>query len=398
MEQRREQMRELIAVQTMLRGKDVDPTHRATLSVYLLELRSTLDKTNATLDRAEVEERREFLKQNKGLKDIFNTFWVVFMVHTTDGYLSKEGYTKFRHAIAIALIGQRTFEEVDTAAINTEYAYDKMLYGALNKAAFFDLLFETIETWTEIMDPGYYAYFSWALLDAIADTSQEPPHLRPSREISCITQVTNESVLIKSYVEKRKVRAALCIRNEAMQRVPAVQKRLHDRKKATTFDDASLTMLEAIALHASNAMNFSDSDEEETQQEDTVVPLLQAREGADLLEEDDEVYEEEGGLEAVAVSPQPAAIEPNQESGTRQSHGMTSSFLSYVSARKSTMREMNGSFGSGKGSGKTSGSGKMSGSGKLLGLDEGSLSSDDPIMSPSAMLSLVLDEEEEEDE
>ena len=56
------------------------------------------------------------------------------------------------------------------------------------------------ETWTEIVDPTYYAAFAWALLDSIADTTAHPPKLRPHREMKCITKVQNESV--KNYSSK----------------------------------------------------------------------------------------------------------------------------------------------------------------------------------------------------
>lgn len=51
-----------------------------------------------------------------------------------------------------------------------------------------------LETYSEILDPHYYAAFSWSLLDSVADTSKTPPKLRPFREIRCITKLENEAV------------------------------------------------------------------------------------------------------------------------------------------------------------------------------------------------------------
>ncbi|RYH17307.1 hypothetical protein EON65_28775 [archaeon] len=45
-----------------------------------------------------------------------------------------------------------------------------------------------------MVNPHYYAAFTWALLDSIADTTSHPPKLRPLREISCITKLDNEAV------------------------------------------------------------------------------------------------------------------------------------------------------------------------------------------------------------
>lgn len=50
------------------------------------------------------------------------------------------------------------------------------------------------ETWSEIIDPYYYAAFAWALLDSIANTTVHPPKIRPFREIKCITKIENEAV------------------------------------------------------------------------------------------------------------------------------------------------------------------------------------------------------------
>jgi hypothetical protein len=72
------------------------------------------------------------------------------------------------------------------------------------------------------VDPTYYAAFAWALLDSIADTSTHPPKFRPHREMSCITKMDNESGMIKSYIKTKKIRAALSIESDTMQRIPEV--------------------------------------------------------------------------------------------------------------------------------------------------------------------------------
>ena len=81
-----------------------------------------------------------------------------------------------------------------------------------------------------MVDPSYYAAFSWCLLDSLADISLQPPKLRPYREMKCITKVNNEASMLKSYMQNKKVRSALAIQNEVLQRIPEVQKRLSKRK------------------------------------------------------------------------------------------------------------------------------------------------------------------------
>jgi len=86
------------------------------------------------------------------------------------------------------------------------------------------------ETWCELVDPSYYAAFSWCLLDSLADTTIQPPKLRPYREMKCITKVANEASMLKNYMMNKKVRCALAIQNDVLQRIPEVQKRLSKRK------------------------------------------------------------------------------------------------------------------------------------------------------------------------
>ena len=51
-----------------------------------------------------------------------------------------------------------------------------------------------LDLWTDIVSPNFYAAFAWSLLDSIADTEQNPPRLRPLREISCIIVMEDEMV------------------------------------------------------------------------------------------------------------------------------------------------------------------------------------------------------------
>jgi hypothetical protein len=193
----------------MLRSNGLSEEQRQGMLKNIVELRNKLDSVDSQVDPAEIAARRDFLNKNKGMLDVFNTFWVILLVHTTDGYLSKEGYTKFHRAIEIALAGEATFKEIDQQTVDIDWTYDKLLYGNLNKLAFFDMLFEIIETWTEIVDPTYYASFSWALLDSVADTAAHPPRLRPFREMRCITKLENEAVstvpLFSCYIPQLKI-------------------------------------------------------------------------------------------------------------------------------------------------------------------------------------------------
>jgi len=144
MDTRRETKRQVIALRTMLRSQGLSAEQRRNMEANIVELRQKLDSVESQIDASEISARRTFLQKNKGLFDIFNTFWVTLMSYTMDGFLSKEGYSKFHHAVEIALAGEATFANVDEQALNADWTYDRMLYGNLNKIAFFDMLFELI--------------------------------------------------------------------------------------------------------------------------------------------------------------------------------------------------------------------------------------------------------------
>jgi hypothetical protein len=190
---RRETKRKIISLQTMMRSKDITQENRAKMENQILELRMKMESFIPEVDQSEIQKRREFLKTNPGLHDIFRALWLVVFVFTEDGYLSKDGYKKFNHALMIALLGIQSYDEV-AHIIENDWLHDTNVFGHINQRTFFDILFEMIETWTEIMDPTYLAAFAWSLLDSIADTTLQPPKLRPVREIKCITKLENEAV------------------------------------------------------------------------------------------------------------------------------------------------------------------------------------------------------------
>ncbi len=90
----------------------------------IVDLRRRLQELAPEFDRNELLRRRDFLYSNPGLRDIFRALWLVFFGFTEDGYLSREGYGKFNHAIAIALLGASPNEDL-TASIEADWLHDK---------------------------------------------------------------------------------------------------------------------------------------------------------------------------------------------------------------------------------------------------------------------------------
>lgn len=72
------------------------------------------------------------------------------------------------------------------------------------------------------MNPSFYAAFSWALLDSIADTALQPPRLRPLREIECITELDSEVKVVQNFLRDKKIRSRMAITNQFLSRIPEV--------------------------------------------------------------------------------------------------------------------------------------------------------------------------------
>eukprot|EP01031_Cornospumella_fuschlensis_P032515 gene32515-39311_t len=263
---RRDARSKLTKTLSLLRSK-MTKAEREAIDKEIASLRSTINnEVAAEIDPEELKSRREFLATNPGLHDIFEAIWLIMLPHTENGVLTKAGYSRFYQAISVALVGKQSFEDI-TANLDIDWATDVRIFGQLDKTNFMDFLFETIEVYAGMVNPHYYAAFTWALLDSIADTSSHPPKLRPLREISCITKLDNEANVVAAYIRDKKLRSALTLETKWLARVPEVQLRLQGRRKGTLGGTHQREMIEALGRGGSRGgkgvMEAGEFDDEE---------------------------------------------------------------------------------------------------------------------------------------
>lgn len=127
----------------MLRTKGIDAEQKEALRQQAVACRQIINNTVVEMDKEEVQKRRMFLAANPGLQDIFNALWMIFLPHTENGILTKDGYSKFYQSICVALVGKHSFEDL-LANVDQDWVTDTNLFGQLSKDNFFDFLFETI--------------------------------------------------------------------------------------------------------------------------------------------------------------------------------------------------------------------------------------------------------------
>jgi hypothetical protein len=158
----------------------------AELGAELANLENDEIKVATNVDKAEIQRRRSLLESDKNLKMVFDSFWLCFQVHCgADGLLTLPGYIKFHESLQHSLLGSGITSVINSRGVaEADYAIDTGLYGPLNQTAFYDILFETVATWSNITNAAAYSAFSWALLECIADLKVQPPRLRPLREVT----------------------------------------------------------------------------------------------------------------------------------------------------------------------------------------------------------------------
>lgn len=140
---RREVKQKIVALQTMLRARDISTDNRLLIEKHITELRKQSLTVQSAVTKEMIQKRRDFVQNNPGLRDIFHAMWMVFFKFTNDGYLSKEGYIKFNRAILISLGGFKSFDDLQ-GILENDWNHDKAVFGPFDRQGFFDLLFETI--------------------------------------------------------------------------------------------------------------------------------------------------------------------------------------------------------------------------------------------------------------
>lgn len=194
-EMRRTIKKQLVVAQSLLRNKRSVLDKKAVKSLEEREnkLNVELAVLPPKMDISLVIERRTALQDNQPLRDIFENFWSVLAGFIEDGILSKEGYMKFHRSSHYAFVGAAATEKDSRKQEETDYLHDSCCYGELNKEAFFDIMYESVETWSTMVDPTFYAAFAWALLDSIIDTKKNPPKFRNLLDIKCFTKHKNSA-------------------------------------------------------------------------------------------------------------------------------------------------------------------------------------------------------------
>jgi hypothetical protein len=166
-----------------------------------------------TADKEEIQSRRVQLEKDKNLKMVFDAFWLCYQAHCgPDSVLTLAGYLKFHESLQHALLGERITTIIKSRALaEADYTVDTKLYGALNQVAFYDVLFETISTWSNIHSTAAYAAFGWALLECIADMKVQPPRLKPLREVNYMVMEGGEgdTIMAINFIKDKKFRLSM---------------------------------------------------------------------------------------------------------------------------------------------------------------------------------------------
>ena len=245
----KQKKRMLVRLQLLLRSTSLTDQNRVDVDAKIAVLQHELEGDPAFIEGDEIFRRRQILSENEGLMDVFMIFWYLLQPFVENGVLTKQGYIEFYQYVQRSLleVGHTEPDEEDLIRqAKTMYNADTVTFGRLDQLAFFDLLYDLIDTWTEIVSAEYYATFAWSLLDSLADITANPPVFRKKHLVQCCTSITNEGKMIKQFHENKTLWAKVALNAESMRRVPGAVKRLLARKKAALISEEELDQIQIM--------------------------------------------------------------------------------------------------------------------------------------------------------
>ena len=143
MQDRRDVQRQIIALNFLLKCRDISSDRKKLIESSLNKLKATHSSSVAHIQNGEeVKIKRSIVSNLKGLSELFHGYWSAFESYSIDGILTREGYNKLSHSVQIALIGFGDFSEVQ-ARIDNDWLYCSQTFSPLNEQGFADLLFDT---------------------------------------------------------------------------------------------------------------------------------------------------------------------------------------------------------------------------------------------------------------
>jgi hypothetical protein len=246
--------KELYRLYGLSRIKEMTDKNRADVLTKIDKLEDMLeDDYEEVHDEDEVTMRKEVLKENKGLRDIFSAIWFCCNEHVDGGVLRMQGFAKFYLILSKALGSYFDSDEGESRLMEKalfEYVRNVKLYNSdMTRDVFNDVLFKIIERHTEFIDPMYYSAFAWSLLDSMTDLSKQPPQFRPLRTVTQFMKADGEAKMLTSYLDANAQSqiVKLTVSNDWMERVPDVMQRIGARKKAGAITQNDIQMVAIIA-------------------------------------------------------------------------------------------------------------------------------------------------------
>ena len=249
---------QLIQLSHSLHEKQLTNENRAEITKKIQILKQEIkDHDNRSRNDELINERRRIINENSDLKEIFGLFWrsIRGFVDSKTKSLTEDGYVKLNVAMQYALTLH--IDEKDALKnAKADWLFDSKIYNnTINEISFTDILYDLIETSTDVMDHVYYSAFTWTLQNEILDLTKKPPKVKARREIQCIVKPNCEAEMIMNYLQRKvEIKAEIAERSKLLSKhiaeevVDVEQElRLGARKEGLqSFNDNQMNMLEAL--------------------------------------------------------------------------------------------------------------------------------------------------------
>mmetsp|Transcript_13105 Transcript_13105/g.24164 ORF Transcript_13105/g.24164 Transcript_13105/m.24164 type:complete len:969 (+) Transcript_13105:174-3080(+) len=223
--------------------------------------------TEQDKNEEEIERRRKSNESSEDMQEILSLFWFVVSqdrdVATNE--LTKEGYILFNRRVQRALVGSDIDEEDSIKFAEADYESDVAMYGPMVQDAFYDVMYELLDSWAGVAGQFFRSAFAWALFDCTVNHSMYPPRFKRVEYIKLMTE-TPEKELLKKYSQGIRTRIKLkkwikFVKNKRF--LPETFHRLTSRKDAVQLprsmaDTLAIVGAQGMALAKLQSCNNTD--------------------------------------------------------------------------------------------------------------------------------------------
>jgi len=205
----------------------------------------------------EILERRKRLKENPELQDVFSMFWMVLSIESPDGdVIYKNHFSHFLYLLQSAFLGPGNVSEKEALEVGEqEFIHNVGYYGEFCQFAFYDIMAECVECWSDTDNKRFHPAFAWTLFTSIVNIDNSIPCFLEQNRIKRIRCGPEyESGITTSYFADKPTRLKMLKlvkwAQDNAHLDPATKKRMQTRRRGMTVGvEDSRQLFDLFTIH-----------------------------------------------------------------------------------------------------------------------------------------------------